>query len=162
MGVEVNPTLGKGSDTVRLMTLQQIKTDQQTIVAQMGLNNPVCGLPELMNVQTDMLAIANIKNVQRYFKMPNPQQMQQLLTAPKEPDAMTLAAQAQNMKVKSDAAEALGNQNLKKQQMAQDRDLALKKLREEALYDQQKLDIERDKIHAQHVQNSRRDGGGHV
>ena len=152
MGVEVNPTLGKGSDTVRLMTLQQIKTDQQTIVAQMGLNNPVCGLPELMNVQTDMLAIANIKNVQRYFKMPNPQQMQQLLTAPKEPDAMTLAAQAQNMKVKSDAAEALGNQNLKKQQMAQDQDLALKKLREEALYDQQKLDIERDKIHAQHVQ----------
>ena len=152
MGVEVNPTLGKGSDTVRLMTLQQIKTDQQTIVAQMGLNNPVCGLPELMNVQTDMLAIANIKNVQRYFKMPNPQQMQQLLTAPKEPDAMTLAAQAQNMKVKADAAEALGNQNLKKQQMAQDQDLALKKLREEALYDQQKLDIERDKIHAQHVQ----------
>ena len=152
MGVEVNPTLGKGSDTVRLMTLQQIKTDQQTIVAQMGLNNPVCGLPELMNVQTDMLAIANIKNVQRYFKMPNPQQMQQLLSAPKEPDAMTLAAQAQNMKVKADAAEALGNQNLKKQQMAQDQDLALKKLREEALYDQQKLDIERDKIHAQHVQ----------
>ena len=88
MGVEVNPTLGKGSDTVRLMTLQQIKTDQQTIVAQMGLNNPVCGLPELMNVQTDMLAIANIKNVQRYFKMPDPQQMQQLLSAPKEPDAM--------------------------------------------------------------------------
>ena len=152
MGVEVNPTLGKGSDTVRLMTLQQIKTDQQTIVAQMGLNNPVCGLPELMNVQTDMLAIANIKNVQRYFKMPNPQQMQQLLSAPKEPDAMTLAAQAQNMKVKADAAQALGDQNLKKQQMAQDQDLALKKLREEALYDQQKLDIERDKIHAQHVQ----------
>ena len=118
----------------------------------MGLNNPVCGLPELMNVQTDMLAIANIKNVQRYFKMPDPQQMQQLLSAPKEPDAMTLAAQAQNMKVKADAAEALGNQNLKKQQMAQDQDLALKKLREEALYDQQKLDIERDKIHAQHVQ----------
>jgi hypothetical protein len=152
MGVEVNPTLGKGSDTVRLMTLQQIKTDQQTIVAQMGISNPICGLPEMMNTQTDMLAIANIKNVQRYFKMPNPQQMQQLLTAPKEPDAMTLAAQAQNMKVKADAAEALGNQNLKKQQMAQDQELALQQLREKTLYDQQKLDVERDKIHAQHVQ----------
>jgi hypothetical protein len=152
MGVEVNPTLGKGSDTVRLMTLQQIKQDQQTIVAQMGLANPVCGLPEMMNTQTDMLAIANIKNVQRYFKMPDPVQMQQLLSAPKEPDAMTLAAQAQNMKVKADAAEALGNQNLKKQQMAQDQDLALQQLREKTLYDQQKLDVERDKIHAQHVQ----------
>ena len=153
MGVEVNPTLGKGSDTVRLMTLQQIKTDQQTIVAQMGLNNPVCGLNELMNTQTDMLAIANIKNVQRYFKMPDPQAMQQLLSAPKEPDAMTLAAQAQYQKVKADAAEALGNQNLKKQQMQQENDLAMQQLREKTLYDQQKLDVERDKIHAQHVQS---------
>ena len=151
MGVEVNPTLGKGSDTVRLMTLQQIKTDQQTIVAQMGLANPICGLNELMNTQTDMLAIANIKNVQRYFKMPDPQAMQQLLSAPKEPDAMTLAAQAQYQKVKADAAEALGNQNLKKQQMQQENDLAMQQLREKTLYDQQKLDIERDKIHAQHV-----------
>ena len=31
MGVEVNPTLGKGSDTVRLMTLQQIKTDHKRL-----------------------------------------------------------------------------------------------------------------------------------
>ena len=151
MGVEVNPTLGKGSDTVRLMTLQQIKTDQQTIVAQMGLANPICGLPEMMNVQTDMLSIANIKNVQRYFKMPDPQAMQQLLSAPKEPDAMTLAAQAQYQKVKADAAEALGNQNLKKAQQDQDHALAVQTLREKTLYDQQKLDVERDKIHAQHV-----------
>jgi hypothetical protein len=32
MSVEVNPTLGKGSDTVRMMTLQQIKQDQQMVV----------------------------------------------------------------------------------------------------------------------------------
>ena len=74
----------------------------------MGLSNPICGLPEMMNTQTDMLAIANIKNVNRYFKMPDPVAMQQLLSAPKEPDAMTLAAQAQYQKVKADAAEALG------------------------------------------------------
>ena len=79
MSVEVNPPLGKGSDTVRLMTLQQIKSDQQAIVAQMGLSNPICGVVEMMNTQTDMLQIANIKNVNRYFKMPNPQQLQQPL-----------------------------------------------------------------------------------
>jgi hypothetical protein len=151
MSVEVNPTLGKGSDTVRLMTLQQIKQDQQTIVAQMGLANPVCGLPEMMNTQTDMLAIANIKNVQRYFKMPDPQAMQQLLSAPKEPDAMTLAAQAQYQKVKADAAQALGDQQLREQDQNQQHELALQQLREKTLYDQQKLDVERDKIHAQHV-----------
>ena len=151
MGVEVNPTLGKGSDTVRLMTLQQIKQDQQTIVAQMGLSNPICGLPEMMNTQTDMLAIANIKNVQRYFKMPDPQQMQQMLSAPKEPDAMTLAAQAQYQKVKADAAQALGDQQLKEQDQNQRHELAMRTLQEKTLYDQQKLDVERDKIGAQHV-----------
>jgi hypothetical protein len=152
MGVEVNPTLGKGSDTVRLMTLQQIKNDQQTIVAQMGLNNPVCGLQEMMNVQTDMLAIANIKNVSRYFKMPNPQQMQALLTAPKEPDAMTLAAQAQYQKVKADAAQALGDQNLRKAAQEQDNALAQAQLREKTLNDQAKLNLQADQIHAQHTQ----------
>ena len=117
----------------------------------MGLANPICGLPEMMNTQTDMLAIANIKNVQRYFKMPDPQAMQQLLSAPKEPDAMTLAAQAQFQKVKADAAQALGDQNLRKAAQDQDHEMAMAQLREKTLFDQQKLDVERDKIHAQHV-----------
>ncbi len=152
MGIEVNPTLGKGSDTVRLMTLQQIKQDQQSIVAQMGLSNPVCGLPEMMNTQTDMLAIANIKNVNRYFKTPDPQAMQQLLSAPKEPDAMTLAAQAQYQKVKADAAQALGDQNIRKAQQDQDHALAMAQLREKTLNDQAKLDLQAQQMHAQHTQ----------
>jgi hypothetical protein len=134
------------------MTLQQIKQDQQTIIAQMGLNNPICGIPEMMNVQTDMLEIANIRNVGRYFKMPNPQQMQQLLTAPKEPDAMTLAAQAQYQKVKADAAQALGDQNIRKAQQDQDHELAMAQLREKTLNDQAKLNLQADQIHAQHTQ----------
>ena len=152
MGVEVNPTLGKGSDTIRLMTLQQIKTDQQTLVAQMGLNNPICGIQEMINTQTDMLSIANIKNVNRYFKMPNPQQMQALLSAPKEPDAMTLAAQAQYQKVKADAAEALGDQNLRKAEQQQDHDLAMAQLQEKAMNDRANLDLKAVQLHAQHTQ----------
>ena len=68
MSVEVNPTLGKGSDTVRMMTLQQIKQDQMMIFQQFGPQNPVVGIPEMLNTITDMLSIANIKNVSRYFK----------------------------------------------------------------------------------------------
>jgi hypothetical protein len=152
MSVEVNPTLGKGSDSVRLMTLQQIKQDQQAIVAQMGLSNPICGVVEMLNTETDMLAIANIKNVNRYFKMPNAQQLQQLYTAPKEPDAMTLAAQAQYQKVKADAAEALGDQNLRKAEQEQDHALAVAQLREKALNDQAQNDLKATQIHAQHTQ----------
>ena len=76
MGVEVNANLGKGSDMVRMLALNQIKQDQQLIMTQMGMSNPIVGFPEMMNTQTDMLKLANIKNVGRYFKMPNPQQMQ--------------------------------------------------------------------------------------
>jgi hypothetical protein len=134
------------------MTLQQIKQDQQAIVAQMGLSNPICGVVEMLNTETDMLAIANIKNVNRYFKMPNPQQLQQLYSAPKEPDAMTLAAQAQYQKVKADAAEALGDQNLRKAQQDQDHALAMAQLRERTLNDQAQLNLKADQIHAQHTQ----------
>jgi hypothetical protein len=134
------------------MTLQQIKQDQQAIVAQMGLSNPICGVVEMMNTQTDMLKIANIKNVNRYFKMPNAQQLQQLYTAPKEPDAMTLAAQAQYQKVKADAAEALGDQNLRKAEQEQDHALAVAQLREKALNDQAQNDLKATQIHAQHTQ----------
>jgi hypothetical protein len=152
MGVEVNPTLGKGSDTVRLMTLQQIKADQQTLVAQMGLNNPICGVQEMINTQTDMLSIANIKNVSRYFKMPNPQQMQALLSAPKEPDPMLLAAQAQFQKVKMDGAQALGDQNIRKAAQDQDHALAMAQLQEKALNDQANINIKAAQVHAQHTQ----------
>ena len=40
MSVEVNPTLGKGSDTVRMMTLQQIKQDQAMVFQQFGPIEP--------------------------------------------------------------------------------------------------------------------------
>src|SRR4029077_16672325 len=67
MSVEVNPTLGKGSDAIRMMTLQQIKQDQMMIFQQFGPSNPVVGIPEMYNTLSDMLAIANIKNPGRYF-----------------------------------------------------------------------------------------------
>ena len=64
---------------------------------------------------------------------------------------MTLAAQAQYQKVKADAAKALGDQQLKDLDQKQRHELAMRQLQEKTLYDQQKLDVERDKIHAQHV-----------
>ena len=57
MGVEVNSTLGKGSDTVRFQTLQQIKQTQEMIMQQFGTTNPVVGIPQYLNTITDMLAL---------------------------------------------------------------------------------------------------------
>ena len=118
----------------------------------MGLSNPICGLPEMMNTQTDMLKIANIKNVNRYFKMPDPVAMQQLLSAPKEPDAMTLAAQAQYQKVKADAAQALGDQNSARRSKTRITSSRCAIAREDAATTRRRSISRRQSLHAQHTQ----------
>jgi hypothetical protein len=153
MGVEVNSTLGKGSDTVRMATLSQIKADQQLIMQQFGVTNPVCGIQEYLNTISDMLAIANIKNVGRYFKTPDPQTLQAIAATPKEPDPMTVAAKAQFEKVKSDTAQALGQQQLDQQKQDQDDAFRRAQLAQKAAYDQEKLRLDADKAHAAHVAN---------
>jgi hypothetical protein len=153
MGVEVNSTLGKGSDTVRMMTLQQIKADQAAIFQQFGPNNPVVGIPEMINTISDILELSNIKNVGRYFKTPTPQQLQAIATAPKEPDAMTLAAQAQFQKVKADTATAVGQQNLAQQKQQADDDFRRQQLAEKTVNDRAKIQLEAQKLHVSHVEN---------
>jgi hypothetical protein len=153
MGVEVNSTLGKGSDTVRMMVLQQIKADQAAIFQQFGPNNPVVGIPEMINTITDILELSNIKNPGRYFKTPSPQQLQAIATAPKEPDAMTLAAQAQFQKVKADTATAVGQQNLAQAKQQADDDFRKQQLAEKTANDQAKIQLEAAKFHTSHVEN---------
>jgi len=127
---------------VRMMTLQQIKQDQMMVFQQFGPSNPVVGIPEMVNTITDMLSLANIKNVSRYFKMPTPQQLQQIATAPKEPDAMTIAAMANNERVKMQTAKSIGDQQFNAQKQAQDEAFRQKKLAQEAAYEADKLRVQ--------------------
>jgi hypothetical protein len=150
LSVEVNPNLGKGSDMTRMLALNQIKQDQQLLVTQMGLNNPICGVMEMLNTQTDMLALANIKNVSRYFKTPNPQQLQAMQSAPKAPDPMAMAAQAQMEKVRSETAKAVGQQNLDRAKMQQENAFKHTQLHAKTALDLQKLDIESAKAGLDH------------
>jgi hypothetical protein len=150
LSVEVNPNLGKGSDMTRMLALNQIKQDQQLLVTQMGLNNPICGVMEMLNTQTDMLALANIKNVSRYFKTPNPQQLQAMQSAPKAPDPMAMAAQAQMEKVRSETAKAVGQQNLDRAKMQQENQFKHQQLHFKTALDLQKLDIEGQKAGLDH------------
>ena len=150
MSVEVNPTLGKGSDTVRMMTLQQIKNDQQMVFSQFGPNNPVVGIPEMLNTITDMLAIANIKNVSRYFKTPDPRVLQQIMQAPKEPDAMTIAAKANYERVKSQTAKAMGDQQFAVQKQAQDEAFRRDKLAASQAYEAEKIRVQEAQLALDH------------
>lgn len=151
MKVEVNPTLGKGSDTVRMMTLQQIKQDQATVFTQFGPNNPVVGIPEMLATISDMLEIANIRNVGRYFKTPPPQVLQAIATAPKEPDPMMLSAKSQFEKVKSDTAKALGDQQLAQQRQADETRLKEAQLAQKDAADRANAALEANKIALDHA-----------
>jgi hypothetical protein len=150
MSVEVNPTLGKGSDTVRMMTLQQIKQDQAMVFQQFGPQNPVVGIPEMLNTITDMLELANIKNVSRYFKTPDPQTLQRMATAPKEPDAMTIAAMANNDRVKAQTAKDVGTQQFNVQKQAQDEAFRRDKLAQEMATDAEKIRVQEAQIALDH------------
>ena len=146
MGVEVNANLGKGSDMVRMLALQMVDQRQQLIVQTYGLNNPVCGIPEMLNTQTDLMSLANIKNIGRYFKTPSPQMMQQVLSQPKTPDPMALAAQAQLEKVRSETAKAVGQQQLDRERMVHDNVFKHQQLQAKTMIDVQKLGLEGHKI----------------
>ena len=151
MGVEVNSTLGKGRDAVRMMTLQQIKQDQATIFQQFGPTNPVVGIPEMLNTISDMLDLANIKNVGRYFKTPDPATLQAIASTPKEPDANTIMAKAQYEKTKSETVMALGAQALQRQKQSQDEAFKQAQLHQKTLYDAAKLQLEQEKIEHDHT-----------
>ena len=150
MSVEVNANLGKGNDMVRMMALSGIKQDQQALVAQMGLNNPICGPTEMLNTMTDMLKLANVMNVGRYFKTPNPMQMQAMLSAPKTPDAQTMAAQAMMEKVRSETAKAVGQQQIDRTRMLQENTFKHQQLQAKSMIDLQKLDIEGQRMGVDH------------
>jgi hypothetical protein len=150
MSVEVNPTLGKGSDSVRMMTLQQIKNDQQMVFSQFGPTNPVVGIPEMLNTITDMLAIANIKNVGRYFKTPSPEVLQAIMTQPKEPDAMTIAAKANYERVKSQTAKAMGDQQFQVQKQAQDEAFRRDKLAQQQAYEADQIRLQETQAALEH------------
>jgi len=150
MSVEVNPTLGKGSDTVRMMTLQQIKQDQMMVFQQFGPQNPVVGIPEMLNTISDMLELANIKNPGRYFKTPPPQVIQQMQTSPKEPDAMTIAAMASNEKVKAQTAKDIGTQQFNAQKQAMDEAFRRDKLNQQQALDAEKLRLQEAQLALDH------------
>jgi len=142
MQVEINANLGKGSDMVRMLALNQIKQDQLLVFQTFGPANPMVGIPEMLNTMTDMLALANIKNVGRYFKTPTPQELQAITSAPQQPNPMAVAAQAALEKVRTESAKAVGQQSLDRMKQQQEMDFKHQELHSRTVIDLQKLALE--------------------
>lgn len=132
MRVQVNPTLGKGTDMIRLQALAEVKQTQIMIIEKFGINNPIVSPIEFRNTLVDVLKIANIKNANRYFKDVTPEVMEAVLNQPKEPDPASVLAQAELEKVKKDIIVesgrfALQQENQKLQQQRFDSEMDFKR-----------------------------------
>ena len=139
MRVRVNPTLGKGSDMIRLQALGNVQQTQMTIIEKYGIqNNPLVGPVEFRNTLEDMLALVNIKNVSRYYKPITQQQVDMIDATPKEPDPATLVAQAEMEKVKAGTVKAIATSEGKKS----DQNFQLLKLKMDDDFRRDKLNVD--------------------
>ena len=142
MRISVNPTLGKGSDMTRLMVLQDVKQTQTAIMTQFGVENPLCGVQEYRNTLTDILAIANIKNVGRYYREITPEVVQKIAETPKEPDAATLLAQSQMEKNRVTMATAISDSNFQDRKLRIDDDFRRDQMVVKGLLDAAKIEAQ--------------------
>lgn len=140
MRISVNPTLGKGSDMTRLMVLQDIKATQEAIMEKFGVDNPLCGPVEFRNTITDMLAIGNIKNVDRYYKQLDQATLDQIAATPKEPDPALMLAQAEMEKTRQKTAEGIAKLEFDNKKQKSDDDFRRDELRVKSILDAKEIE----------------------
>jgi len=142
MRISVNPTLGKGSDMTKLMVLQDVKQTQTAIMTQFGVENPLCGIEEFRNTLTDILAIANVKNVGRYFREISKETIQKIAETPKEPDAATLLAQSEMEKNRVKMATEISKSNFADRKLRVDDDFRRDEMVVKGILDAAKIEAE--------------------
>jgi len=79
MDVTINVGLGTGREETRTMALGQALSMQMQIWSTYGSSNGLVTMTGIRNTLGDMLALAGIKNVDRYFNPMTPEMEQQLI-----------------------------------------------------------------------------------
>jgi hypothetical protein len=140
MDVSVNVGLGTGREDEKVAALQQALTMQTQVYQQYGPQNGLVSLTNIRNTITDMMAVAGVRNSDRYFAPINQeieqqmlalQQQQQSMMAQQQQDPNAAYLQGEQMKaqvkmqsdmakLQLDATKAAADDDLKRDQMAQD------------------------------------------
>ena len=124
MDVSTNVGLGTGKEETRQMALQQALTMQMQIWSTYGNQNGLVTMTGIRNTLGDMLALAGVKNLDRYFNPMTPEteqmliQQQQQLEAQNQESALT-DAQALLQSEQYNADKQMEMQQLKLQIEAQ-------------------------------------------
>ena len=140
MDVEINVGLGTGREEEKMMALQQTLQIQQQVYQTYGPYNGMVSLTNIRNTLADVLATSGVRNADRYFAPITPEveaqllQMQQQAQAQQaqgaqDPNAAFLQAEAMKAQTKAqtdmarlqlDAQKAAAEDDLKRDQMAQE------------------------------------------
>jgi hypothetical protein len=139
MDVTVNVGLGTGQEEQKYAALTQAFQTQTMIWQTYGPSNGLVTMTGMRNAQADMLVMAGLRNVDRYFNPMTPEQEQQLIaqqqqaqaqqpaTSPEAQaivEAETIKAQAKAqtdmMKLEIEAQKAIAEDDRKRDQMDQD------------------------------------------
>jgi len=142
MRISINPTLGKGSDMTRLMVLQDVKATQTAVMTQFGVENPLCGVQEFRNTLSDILAIANVKNVGRYYREIDKATVEKIASTPKEPDAATILAQSQMEKNRVTMATEISKSNYNDRKLRVDDDFRRDEMIVKGILDAAKIEAQ--------------------
>jgi hypothetical protein len=137
--VTTNVGLGTGREEEKMMALTQALQMQTMVYQTYGPQNGLVSLTNIRNTLADQLAATGIRNADRYFAPITPEIEAQMLQAqqqaqaeqgqPSDPNAAFLQAeqmkvqaksQSDQMKLQLDAQKAAADNDLKRDQMAQD------------------------------------------
>ena len=137
--VSINVGLGTGREEEKIMALNQALQMQMTVYQTYGPMNGLVSMTNIRNTLADQLAVAGIRNADRYFAPITPEIEMQMLQQQQQaqaqqgqaadPNAAFLQAEQMKAQVKMqsdmaklqlDAQKAAASDDLKRDQMAQD------------------------------------------
>lgn len=141
MDVQINVGLGTGREQEKAAALNGMLQIQQQVYQQYGATNGLVSLTNIRNTLADILAASGVRNAERYFAPMTPETEQQMMQQAQQaqaqaqqqpmPDPNAAILQAEQMKAQAkmqtdmaklqfDAQKAAADNDLKRDQMAQD------------------------------------------
>jgi hypothetical protein len=111
-------------------------------MTQFGVENPLCGVQEFRNTLTDILAIANVKNVGRYYREIDEETVRRIASTPKEPDAATLLAQSEMEKNRVKMVTEISKSNFQVRKLRVDDDFRRDDMMVKGLLDAAKIEAQ--------------------
>ena len=149
MDVSINTGLGSGQIDEKIGVLRDIVGRQTEAIQQLGMNNPLVGLPEIRNTLSKMLELSGFVDTEQFFKpLPPGWQPPPAEQEGPSPEEQLLQLQQMDIQVKADIAKAKLEAEVMKQRALDARermriegDLALREFDLEEKY-QSQVDIE--------------------